>query len=89
MIITFLISLINIATQLLILLIILSAVLSYFMSPFHPVREAVDRIVEPMLMPIRRVVPLVGMFDLSPLVLYFLIRALSWALISFLSALLH
>ena len=89
MIITFLISLINIATQLLILLIILSAVLSYFMSPFHPVREAVDRIVEPMLMPVRRVVPLVGMFDLSPLVLYFLIRALSWALISFLFALLH
>ena len=89
MIVVFLISLINIATQLLILLIILSAVLSYFMSPFHPVREAVDRIVEPMLMPIRRVVPLVGMLDLSPLVLYFLIRALSWALINFLSALPH
>ncbi|MCP4140439.1 MAG: YggT family protein [Chloroflexi bacterium] len=89
MIIVFLINLINIATQLLVLLIILSAVLSYFMSPFHPVRETIDRIVEPMLMPIRRVVPLVGMFDLSPLVLYFLIRALSWALINFLSALPH
>ena len=89
MIIVYLISLINIATQLLILLIILSAVLSYFMSPYHPVRETIDRIVEPMLSPIRRVVPLVGMFDLSPLVLYFLVRALSWALINFLSALPH
>ena len=85
----FLIDFIYIATQLLILLIILSAVLSYFMSPYHPVRETIDRIVEPMLSPIRRVVPLVGMFDLSPLVLYFLVRALSWALINFLSALPH
>ncbi len=87
--IVILINLINIAAQLLVLLLIASVVLSYFMSPFHPVREAVDRIVEPMLMPIRRVVPLVGMLDLSPLVLYFLIRALSWALINFLSALPH
>ena len=87
MIIVYLIQLIDIAAQLLILLVIASAVLSYFMSPYHRVRQTIDRIVEPMLMPIRRVVPLVGMFDLSPLVLYFLIKALSWALINFLSAL--
>ncbi len=84
-----LIVLINILTQLLILLIILSAVLSYFMSPYHPVREAIDRIVNPLLMPIRQVVPLVGMFDLSPLILYFLVRAVSWALINFLYAIPH
>ena len=88
MIIGFLIRLIDIAAQLLILLVIASAVLSYFMSPYNPVRQAVDRIVQPMLAPIRQVVPLVGMFDLSPLILYFLIKALSWALINFLSALL-
>ncbi len=85
--IIFLINLINIVEQLLILLIIVSVVLSYFMSPYHPVRETINRIIEPMLAPIRRVVPLVGMFDLSPLILYFLIRALSWALINFLYAL--
>ncbi len=88
MIIVFLINLINITAQLLILLLIASVVLSYFMSPYHRVRQVIDRIVSPMLMPIRQVVPLIGMFDLSPLVLYFLIRALSWALINFLSALL-
>ena len=89
MIIEMLIVLINVATQLLILLIILSAVLSYFMSPFHPVRSAIDRVIEPMLGPIRQTVPPLGMFDLSPLVLYILVRAVSWALINFLRAIPH
>ena len=89
MIIDLLIVLINVSAQLLILLIILSAVLSYFISPYHPVREAIDRIVEPLLMPIRRVVPLVGMFDISPIVLFLLVRAVSWALINFLYAIPH
>ena len=79
-----LINLINIAAQLLILLVIASVVLSYFLPPYHQVRQTIYRVVEPMLMPIRQVVPLIGMFDLSPLVLYFLIRALSWALTNFL-----
>ncbi len=86
MVIEILIRLIDIAAQLLILLVIASVVLSYFLPPYHQVRQTIDRVVEPLLMPIRQVVPLIGMFDLSPLVLYFLIRALSWALINFLSA---
>lgn len=80
MITNILVLLLDIGTNLLILLIVLSAVLSYFMSPYHPVRQAVDRIIDPMLRPIRQVVPLVGMMDFSPLVLYFLVRAVSWAL---------
>jgi len=86
--IVILINMISIAAQLLILLLIASIVLSYFMSPIHVLRQSIDRIVNPMLIPIRNVVPLVGMFDLSPLVLYFLIRVLSGALISFLRTLL-
>ena len=89
MVIDLLILLINVLAQLLILLLIVSVVLSYFMSPYHPIRTAVDRIIEPLLMPVRRVVPLIGMIDISPIVLYFLIRALAWALINFLSALPH
>ena len=65
---------IDAVAQILILLVIISVILSYFMSPYHPVREAIDRIVEPMLMPIRRVVPLVGMLDFSPLILILLIE---------------
>jgi YggT family protein len=62
---------------LLILLVIVYVILSYVMDRYHPVRRWVDSIVEPMLMPIRRVVPLVGMLDFSPLILIILIRILS------------
>jgi YggT family protein len=84
---SYLIYLIRVVANLLVVLIILDAVLSYFMSPFHPVRRFLDRILSPMLNPIRRAVPLVGMFDLSPLILILLIQAFSWALISLLSVL--
>lgn len=79
-----LIRLINIISQLLVLLVIASAVLSYFMSPYHPLREGIDRIVEPMLRPIRRVVPLIGMFDISPLILIILIQLFGSAINRFL-----
>lgn len=84
----YLIRLIDMAAQLLILLVIASVVLSYFLPPYHQVRLSIDRIVDPMLMPIRRVVPLIGMLDFSPLILIILIQILSSALINFLSALL-
>lgn len=75
-----LIKLVEIASQVLILLVIVSVILSYFMSPYHPVRRAIDQIIEPMLVPIRKVVPLVGMVDFSPLVLIILLQFISFAL---------
>ena len=60
----------------LVLLIILKILLSYFMDPFHPFRQSVDRIVEPMLRPIRKIVPTFGMFDFSPLILLILIEVI-------------
>jgi YggT family protein len=68
--------LINVAVQIISLLVIVHVVLSYFMSPFHPVRQLIDRLVEPMLSPIRRIVPSVGMLDLSPLILLILVQVL-------------
>ncbi|OQX64156.1 MAG: YggT family protein [Chloroflexi bacterium] len=88
MVILILLKLVDIVAQTLILLVIISSVLSYFMSPYHQVRQMVDRIVQPMLEPIRRVVPLVGMLDFSPLVLIILIEILSWAIRNFLVVLL-
>jgi len=78
--ITFLISLINFLTQALILVVIVSVILSYFVQPYHPVRRALDTIVEPLLTPIRRFVPLVGMIDFSPLILIILIELVSFGL---------
>lgn len=74
--ISFLILFISALQQILILLIIASVILSYFMDPYHPVRRGLDRIVEPMLAPIRRVVPLIGMLDISPLIMIILIQVI-------------
>ena len=82
-----LIQIIDTLSQLLVLLVITSAILSFFMDPYHPVRRGVDNIIEPMLAPIRRFVPLVGMFDFSPLVLIVLINVASNLIIVFLSGL--
>ena len=73
--------------NLIVLLVIVDSILSFFLSPYHPVRSALDRVINPLLAPIRRIVPLVGMFDLSPLILIILVQILSYALISFLYAL--
>ncbi len=74
-------NIINFIANLLIILVIVDSVLSFFMNPFHPVRAAVDRIVNPLLAPIRRIVPLVGMLDLSPLIFVILVEILSSVLI--------
>jgi YggT family protein len=79
-----LITIINIVSQLLVLLVFISVILSYFMDPYHPIRRGVDNIVEPMLSPIRRVVPAMGMLDFSPLVLILLIQLLKSLLVSLL-----
>jgi YggT family protein len=76
-----LITLISALQQILILLVILSVILSYFLDPYHPVRRGLDRLVDPMLSPIRRVVPLVGMIDFSPLVLIILIQIIGGLLV--------
>ena len=76
---------INTLSQLLVLIVIVSVILSYFMDPYHPVRRGVNGIVEPMLAPIRRVVPPVGMLDFSPLILIVLIQLASRVIISLLT----
>jgi YggT family protein len=84
MAIAILVRLINILSQFIVLLVIVKVILSYFMDPYHPVRRTLDNLVEPLLAPIRRVVPLIGMFDFSPLILIILVQILSSVLISFL-----
>ena len=78
------VKLINILSNLITLLIIAYVVLSYFMSPFHPVRRFINNLVEPLLTPIRRVLPQTGMLDFSPMVLLILVWLLSRLLTSIL-----
>jgi YggT family protein len=78
---------INLVANGIILIVIADSLISFFLSPYHSLRVALDRIVNPMLAPIRRIVPLVGMLDLSPLILIILVEILARVLVSFLSAL--
>ena len=73
--------------QILIWLVIASAILSFILPPHHRVRELLDRIIGPLLAPIRRYMPATGMFDFSPLVLVILIQLVSFLLIRILLSL--
>ena len=55
-----------------------------FSPPDHPVREALDRIVDPFLNPIRRVVPLAGTLDFSPLILILVVQLIAGFLVKLL-----
>jgi len=85
--VNFITSIINLLANLIVLVVIIDSILSYFLSPNHPVRNALDHVLYPLLTPIRRIVPVMGMFDLSPLILIILVEILSYALTSFLHAL--
>lgn len=77
---------INTVAQIYVWIVIASILMSYFMDPYHPIRQGVDNLVRPLLDPIRRVVPPVGMIDFSPLVLIILIQVVSNLLVRFLFA---
>lgn len=58
-----------------ILAIIGRAILSWFaVSPYHPVSVFLTRITEPVLAPLRRYIPRMGMLDLTPLVAILLVQ---------------
>jgi YggT family protein len=81
----FIIRVINFIVQLITLLVIVKVFLSYFMSPYHPVRFNLDRILEPLLGPIRRLIPAIGMLDLSPIILIIIVQLVGRIVISLLS----
>jgi YggT family protein len=82
-----LIMVVEIVVRILEVVIIVYVFLGYFMSPYHPIRETLSRFVEPMLAPIRRLVPLIGMLDFSPFILLILIQIVGQILISLLRSL--
>ena len=82
-----LITLINYLSMAFSLLLIAYVVLSYFMDPYHPIRNTVNRLVDPILNPIRRLLPRTGMMDFSPIVAIILVQVLESILRSLLLSL--
>ena len=57
-------------------LVVLVSVVGSWVGSRHPIFEFADRITEPALAPIRRVIPPAAGFDLSPMVLLILLNLL-------------
>lgn len=63
--------------QLLIIIVFVDVILSYFVPPYNQFRMILDRIVNPLLSPIRRFIPQTGTVDFSPMVLVIILIILS------------
>jgi YggT family protein len=72
---------INMLALLLTLLVFVYILSTWIFPPFHSFRRALASIVEPMLAPIRRVIPPVGMLDFSPFIFLILVQVLATILI--------
>ncbi len=81
-----LILVVQVLTNFFIAVIIISSILSFILPPYHPVREAFGRILNPMLDPIRRLIPPQAGLDFSPLILFLIVQVVSFLLINFLSS---
>ncbi len=64
---------ISITANVLLAVVFIWAILSWVAPPYNPIREMLDRIVEPMVAPIRRILPATGGVDFSPILLIVLI----------------
>jgi YggT family protein len=82
-----LITVVRTISYILTLLVLADIVVGYFLSPYHKVRQVLDSIVQPMLVPIRRFMPKTGMLDFSPVVLIILIQLGEVVIIWFINSL--
>jgi len=80
----FITTLINSIVSLLTLLLIVNSILSYFLSPYHPVRRGINKVLEPLLSPIRKLIPPSFGFDFSPIILIILVQILGALIIALL-----
>jgi len=84
--ITLIATIINFVFRILIAIIIVDVLLSFFMDPFQPLRVFLDKIVNPLLAPIRKFVPPIQSIDFSPLILLILLQILEIIIISILNS---
>jgi len=83
----FLVLFVRVVVETFIWVVIANSLLSFFLSPYHPVREALERIVSPFLNPIRNLIGNTGMIDFSPLFLILVLELLKQLVIGILLSL--
>jgi len=80
--VVFLVTLIRVLCELLTLAIIFRAILSWFQPrPTSKLTIILYRITEPLLAPLRRIIPRVGMFDFTPLIAIILLQLIYYLII--------
>lgn len=78
---TFLINFVQLLSQVLTLAILLRIVFSWFSpGPTNMLTKMLYQITEPILAPLRRILPRVGVFDFSPLVAVILLQLIAYLL---------
>lgn len=86
MFVQFLVYFVNFLFQALMLAIVGRALMSWFPirpgNPFHPLAVVLHQMTEPILAPLRRIIPTFGMIDLSPIVALLLLQLLQQVLIT-------
>lgn len=71
--------------QLLTFIVIVDAFSSFFLPPDNTVRVQLGRIVNPLLNPIRKIIPTVNNLDFSPIILIILIQVVEYLLLRLIS----
>lgn len=62
-------SFVNAAVTIIVIAIIIRSFLSFTpLDPHHPIARLLHQFTEPFLQPFRRIMPTVGMFDMSPMI---------------------
>jgi YggT family protein len=78
-----LVYLIDVFFTLLSLAILARVLLSWIrISPYHPAVEFLYRITEPILAPLRKVIPPIGMVDISPIIAMLLLQIIQQVLVA-------
>jgi len=79
-----LITIVNSTFRVLVIIVFIYTLLGYFLDRRNTIYQMVGQIVEPMLIPIRKVVPNFGGLDFSPLVLMLLLQFLNMIIVAIL-----
>jgi len=75
--VTFLFSFIRLLCEVLTLAIFIRVILSWFLTRPNTLSIILDKITEPLLAPLRRIIPRAGMFDFTPLVAIILLQLIA------------